>query len=181
VTAADEFAEFAEAAAPRLRRTAFLLCGDWHGAEDLAQAALANVFVAWRRIRRHDAVHAYATRTLVNIYLADKRLKRVSEVLTARPPERPAAPADLEVRMLVLDALALLPRRSRAVIVLRYWADLSVDQAADVLGCSSANVKSQTARALDRLRVVLGGDLADDEPPGLLAEQQQKGGGTRHD
>lgn len=67
MTAAQQFVEFAEAAAPRLRRTAFLLCSDWHDAEDLAQAALANVFVAWRRIRRQDAAPAYATRTLVNI------------------------------------------------------------------------------------------------------------------
>ena len=179
--AAQEFVEFAEAAAPRLRRTAFLLCGDWHGAEDLAQAALANVFVAWRRIRRQDAAHAYATRTLVNLYLADKRLKRVGEVLTARLPERPAASADPDVRMLVLDALATLPRRSRAVIVLRYWADLSVDQAAEVLGCSPGNVKSQSARALDKLRTVLGKAMADDEPPGRLVEHRHEGGSTRHE
>jgi len=72
MTPADEFVEFAQAAAPRLRRTAFLLCGDWHTAEDLTQSALAKVFVSWRRIRRRDAAHAYATRTLVNTYLADK-------------------------------------------------------------------------------------------------------------
>jgi Sigma-70 region 2 len=65
-SAAEEFTEFAVLAAPRLRRTAFLLCGDWHNAEDLAQTALAKVFVSWRRISRKDAVQAYATRTLVN-------------------------------------------------------------------------------------------------------------------
>lgn len=161
MTSAEEFIEFAEAASPRLRRTAFLLCGDWHAAEDLAQTALANVFVAWRRIRRQDAAHAYATRTLVNAYLAAKRVKRPGEVLTATPPERPVEPMALETKILVLDALAALPPRGRAVVVLRYWADLSVDQAAAALGCSPGNIKSQTARALDKLRVLLGDALTD--------------------
>ena len=82
----QQFTEFATLAAPRLRRTAFLLCGDWHTAEDLAQTALAKVFVSWRRISRKDAAQAYATRTLVNSYLADRRRKRASEVLFAGCP-----------------------------------------------------------------------------------------------
>jgi RNA polymerase sigma-70 factor (sigma-E family) len=155
VTPDDEFVEFAQAAAPRLRRTAFLLCGDWHTAEDLTQSALAKVFVSWRRIRRRDAAHAYATRTLVNTYLADKRLRRVEEVLTARVPDRPAENAVPEDRLLALSALAALPARARAVVVLRYWEDLSVNQAAQVLGCTPGNVKSQSARALDKLRAGL--------------------------
>lgn len=89
MTPAEEFAEFAEALSLRLRQMAFLLCGDWHTAEDLAQTALAKVFVSWRRIRRQDAVHAYATRTLVNTYLAHKRLKSSSEVLSGWLPEPP--------------------------------------------------------------------------------------------
>jgi DNA-directed RNA polymerase specialized sigma24 family protein len=90
VTSAEEFVQFAEEMSPRLRRTAFLLCGDWRTAEDLAQTALAKVFVSWRRIRRQDAADAYTTRTLVNTYLADKRLKRTGELLTGWLPERPA-------------------------------------------------------------------------------------------
>ena len=86
MTPAEEFTEFAEATSPRLRRAAFLLCGDWHTAEDLAQTALAKVFVSWRTLRRHDAAHAYATRTLVNTYLAHQRLKRTGEVLAAVLP-----------------------------------------------------------------------------------------------
>jgi DNA-directed RNA polymerase specialized sigma24 family protein len=96
VTSAEEFIEFARIASPRLRRTAFLLCGDWHTAEDLAQAALAKVFGSWRRISRKDAADAYATRILVNIYLADRRRKRVSEVLTATLPEHAVQPQSLE-------------------------------------------------------------------------------------
>jgi RNA polymerase sigma-70 factor (sigma-E family) len=156
VTPAEEFVEFAQSAAPRLRRTAFLLCGDWHTAEDLSQSALAKVYISWRRIRRRDAAFSYATRTLVNTYLADRRLKRVDEVLTAHLPDRPAQDTGPENRMLLLTALAALPAKARAVVVLRYWEDLSVDQAADVLGCTPGNIKSQSARALDKLRAGLG-------------------------
>src|SRR5262249_13873175 len=80
----EEFAEFASASAPRLRRAAFLLCGDWHTAEDLAQTALAKVFVSWRKVRRQDAAHAYASRTLVNCYLAYICLRRRKRRLTGR-------------------------------------------------------------------------------------------------
>jgi DNA-directed RNA polymerase specialized sigma24 family protein len=109
VTSAEEFIEFATVTSPRLRRTAFLLCGDWHTAEDLAQATLAKVFGSWRRISRKDAADAYATRILVNIYLADRHRKRVSEVLTATLPERAVQPQAPETRLVVLDALATLP------------------------------------------------------------------------
>ena len=151
----QQFTEFATLAAPRLRRTAFLLCGDWHTAEDLAQIALAKVFVSWHRISRRDAVHAYATRTLVNSYLASRRRKRATEVLLARLPDRAVPPPAPELRLVVLDALAALPPKARAVVVLRYWEDLSVEQVAALLGCSAGNVKSQSARGLDKLRALL--------------------------
>jgi len=168
VTSHQEFTEFAVASAPRLRRAAFLLCGDWHTAEDLAQTALAKVFVSWRKVRRRDAAHAYATRVLTNSYLADKRLRRGTEILTDQLPEPPATLPATETRVLVLDALALLPPRSRAVVVLRYWADLTVDQTADVLGCSPGTVKTLSSRALDKLRDVLGDAGTDPGPPGRL-------------
>lgn len=160
--AEDEFVQFAEAAAPRLRRTAFLLCGDWHTAEDLAQTTLTRVFASWRRIRDADAVYAYAMRTLLNCYLAESRKKRLNELLTSRLPERPVYPPSPELRMAVLAALDTLPPRARAVVILRYWADQSVDQTAALLGCTPGNVKSQSARALDKLRVLL--DDAATEP-----------------
>jgi RNA polymerase sigma-70 factor (sigma-E family) len=129
---------------------------DWHIAEDLAQTTLAKVFGSWRRISRQDAAAAYATRTLVNTYLADRRRKRVEEVLTDQLPERPAEAQAPELRMVVLGALAALPPGARAVVVLRYWEDMSVEQVAVLLGCSTGNVKSQSARALDKLRPLLG-------------------------
>jgi DNA-directed RNA polymerase specialized sigma24 family protein len=147
VTPDEEFAEFAETASPQLRRTAFLLCGNWHTAEDLVQTTLTKVFVSWRKIRRRDAVRAYAARTLVNTYLADKRSKRSTE---------------------------------RAVVVLRYWEDLSVDQTAVVLGCSPGNVKSLAAGALGKLRVVLDDALTGYDPTEPRPEEQHEVKDTRH-
>lgn len=180
MTAAEEFAEFAEAASPRLRRTAFLLCGDWHTAEDLAQATLEKMFASWRRIRRHDAVHAYATRTLANTYLAHRRLKRTGELVTGWFPEPLVQAPEVEVRMVVLDALAALPPRGRAVVVLRFWEDLSVEQVADMLGCSAGNVKSLSARALDKLRAALGEALTEPGSPGRLPGETHQAGNVRN-
>ena len=178
MTATEEFTEFAAGAALRLRRTAFLLCGDWHTAEDLTQTTLARMFVSWRRISRQDAVYAYANRTLVNSYLSDRRRGRGREVLTGWVPETAAEPQGCELRMMVLDALATLPPKTRAVVVMRYWADLSVEQVADLLGCSTGNVKSQSARGLDKLRAVLGEDGA---PTGPREDSTQAGLRDRRD
>ena len=113
MAAADEFTEFATGAAPRLRRTAFLLCGNWHTAEDLTQTTLAKMFVAWRRIKRQEAVYAYANRALVNTYLADRRGKRARELLASWVPERPVESPAPELRMVIVDALATLPPKAR--------------------------------------------------------------------
>jgi RNA polymerase sigma-70 factor (sigma-E family) len=172
VTGMDEFAEFAVGASPRLRRTAFLLCGDWHTAEDLTQTTLAKLFVAWRRIRRLEGVDAYATRTLVNAYLTDRRRKRSGEQPVAEIPEIPVEPDGPELRIAVMGVLAGLPPGARAVVVMRYWADMSVDQVAAALGCSPGNVKSQCARALARLRPLLGEIAAE---AGLLGRQPREG------
>jgi len=118
----EEFVEFAAASAPRLRRAAFLLCGDWHTAEDLAQTALAKVFVSWRKVRRQDAAYAYATRTLVNSYLADKRLRRSAEILTDHLPDCPAPVLAPETRMVVLLA-ALVVATGDQLGVRQYCAE----------------------------------------------------------
>jgi RNA polymerase sigma-70 factor (sigma-E family) len=178
VIPAEEFIEFATVTSPRLRRTAFLLCGDWHTAEDLAQTTLVKVFASWRRINRKEAADTYATRTLVNTYLADRRRKRVGEVLTATLPERAIQPQTPEIRVVVLDALATLPSRARAVVVLRYWSDLSVDQVAAVLGCSAGNVTSQSSRALDKLRILLGDAAAEIGPVGQQDEMNETMGAS---
>jgi RNA polymerase sigma-70 factor (sigma-E family) len=155
----EEFIAFADAASSGLLGTAFLLCGDWHTAEDLTQTTLAKLFASWHRIRDKDAVHAYARRTLLNTYLVDCQRRRRREVLTGDAgwfADRAAAPHDPELRLALADALATLAPRARAVVVLRYWEDLSVDQVAALLGCSPGSVKSLSARSLDKLRQVLG-------------------------
>jgi RNA polymerase sigma-70 factor (sigma-E family) len=178
MTPEDEFVEFAAVASARLRRTAFLLCGDWHAAEDLAQVTLEKLFVSWRRLSRRDEVYGYATRTLVNAYLASRRLRRAEELLTGQLPERPCGQQAPEIRIMVLDALAALPPKARAVVVLRYWADMSVGQVAELLGCSEGNVKSQAARGLDKLRPLLGEAAADFGMLGdPVAEQRETGHG----
>src|SRR5215469_7652838 len=178
--AEDEFVQFAEAVAPRLRRTAFLLCGDWHTAEDLAQTTLAKVFASWRRIRDGNAVSAYAMRTLLNSYLAEGRKKRLGELLTSRPPERSVDPPSPELRMAVLAALDTLPPRARAVVILRYWADQSVDQTAALLGCSAGNVKSQSSRALDKLRLLLDETATEPGPAGYATREPSDTSGAGH-
>jgi RNA polymerase sigma-70 factor (sigma-E family) len=173
VTATEEFAEFAAGTSARLRRAAFLLCGDWHTAEDLTQMTLAKLFVSWRRIRRRDAANAYAMRTLVNTYLADRRTRRAGERPYGVLPDHPAELPDPELRIVVLGALATLPPSARAIVVLRYWDDMSVDQVAAVLGCSPGNVKSQSARALARLRPLLGDVAAESgRVPGVASDGQ---------
>jgi RNA polymerase sigma-70 factor (sigma-E family) len=174
MTATDEFVEFAAAASARLRRTAFLLCGNWHTAEDLAQTTLAKMFVSWRRIRRHEAAYSYATRTLVNTYLADRRLGKAAEVLTSELPERPSQDPAPELRLLVLDALATLPPQARVIVVLRYWADMSVGQVANLLGCSEGNVKSQAARGLDKMRPLLSEVAIESDRRGHPAGQRRE-------
>jgi RNA polymerase sigma-70 factor (sigma-E family) len=179
-SAEGEFVEFADAFSLQLQRTAFLLCGNWHTAEDLAQTTLAKMFVSWRKIEQRGAVHAYANRILVNTYLDGKRLKRSGEILTDGFPDRGAEPQPVETRMVVLAALATLPPRARAVVVLRFWDDLSVEQVAEALGCSPGNVKSHTARALEKLRAVLGEAMDGYGPAGRDADGQQEMGDRRH-
>jgi RNA polymerase sigma-70 factor (sigma-E family) len=177
VTAAEEFIEFATGVSPRLRRAAFLLCGNWHTAEDLTQTTLAKMYASWRRISAHEHLYAYANRTLVNTYLADRRTMRAKELLTGWLPERPAAPQTPELRLVMIDALATLPPKARVVVVMRYWADLSVNEVAELLGCSPGNVKSQSARGLDKLRAVLSDSGWLDQP----TDQRHDTEGVRHE
>ncbi|MFI6586215.1 SigE family RNA polymerase sigma factor [Embleya sp. NPDC050493] len=157
----EGFTEFARTSAHRLCQTAYLLCGDWHLAEDLTQIALEKLYVAWRRIEHTDQPHAYAKRVLLNAYL-DRRRRRSSTELPGIDASalegRPDASADADlpdVRMTLIDALMRLPPRDRAVVVLRYWEDHSVEAVAEMLGMSASAVKSAGPRALARLRGTL--------------------------
>jgi RNA polymerase sigma-70 factor (sigma-E family) len=155
-----EFARYFGERAHSLRATAYLLCGDWHHAEDITQQALLKLYLAWPRLARHDALDAYARKIVLRTFLSERRRPwRRREQLTDLPPEAAAAgemPGDADHRMLVLHALTAVPPKQRAVLVLRYWNDLSVEETAEVLGCSTGNVKSQSARGLATLRQRLG-------------------------
>jgi RNA polymerase sigma-70 factor (sigma-E family) len=151
-----DFTEFVHASWPALYRTAYLLLGDRELAEDLAQTALAKTYAAWSRIDDRAAAPAYARRTLINTASSWFRKKGWrNELPTAAIPETGYA-FDPSTRPAVLDALGRLPTRQRAVVVLRYYEDLSVAETADALGCSTGTVKSQTFEAFAKLRVLLG-------------------------
>ncbi|MGW8764850.1 SigE family RNA polymerase sigma factor [Streptomyces sp. NPDC055815] len=152
----DGFAEFAVAAWPRLVRTAQLLTGDFHEAEDLVQTTLAKVYGRWRRVPRAE-IDLYVRRALINNNLSRIRRKRVVHLLTPVLPESlrhtAAGHAEaVEERAGLLAALADLSARQRAVMVLRYWEDLTEPQIASVLGCSLGTVKSHARRGLAALR-----------------------------
>lgn len=161
-----EFAEYAQARQSHLLRTAYLLCGDPHQAQDLAQDALTNLCRYWSRASRADSVDAYARRILVNAFLANQRkLKRERDAHLALALGTPPPPLDeSDLRFELLAALERLGKRGRAVLVLRFWEDLSVEATAAALGCSVGTVKSQTSRSLVRLREVLGSDWTERMP-----------------
>ncbi|MFG2905063.1 SigE family RNA polymerase sigma factor [Kitasatospora sp. NPDC048286] len=152
-----DFEAFAATRWRRLVRTAYLLTGDHHEAEDVVQATFAKVFRNWSRISRLDEPDAYVHRALVNNNLNRHRRRRVRQLLVPVLPDRASTAGggghrDVEERSVLLQALAELPQRQRAVVVLRYWEDMSERQVADVLGCSPGNVKSQASRGLAKLR-----------------------------
>jgi len=152
----DEFSEYFAARAHTLRATAYLLCGDWHRAEDITQIAMTKLYLAWPRLR-DQGMDAYARKVVVRTFLAEnRRLWRRREQLTQTLPEPPVADGDADQRLLVEAALASVPPRQRAVLVLRYWNDLSVEDTAEVLECSPGTVKSQAARGIAALRKKLG-------------------------
>jgi RNA polymerase sigma-70 factor (sigma-E family) len=141
-TAEAEFGEFAAAQAGQLFRIAYLLCGDWHEAQDLVQTALTKLFVAWGRASRADNVSSYARSVLVNSYLSSRRLRRYGELPVAEVFEAGASDTDADLRLTLVAALRRLPARSRAVVVLRYLEDQSIEAVANYLGTTPAAVKS---------------------------------------
>lgn len=149
----EEFREYAAARRGALRRTAYLLCGDWYLADDLVQDALARLYVRWPRVRERGEVDAYVRRMLVNGFLAARRRPWRREVTAGQVPDQPVADgADDGTRDQLRRALDQLAPSQRAVVILRYWDDLSVEQTATTLNCSTGNVKSQAARGLAHLR-----------------------------
>jgi len=151
----QDFVDYATAAQERLRRTAYLICGDWDHAADIVQEALIRVYVAWPRIEHKGGVNAYARRCVVNVAIDLGRRRSSTELPTdheVMDRATGAADHDIPARTALVDALRDLAPRQRACVVLRYFEDLSVAETAYVLRCSEGTVKSQTARALASLR-----------------------------
>lgn len=152
-----EFTDYATARTPWLRKVAFLLCQDWHRADDLVQTSLTRLYVHWHRASRVDNIDGYARTVLVNVYLAEQRTAWWKRVTLHRESDDMAVlEFDLDVAVDLRTALAALPPRQRAAIVLRYYCDMSVDEVASVLRCAPGTVKSHTSRGLDTMRHALG-------------------------
>ncbi|WP_219463230.1 SigE family RNA polymerase sigma factor [Nonomuraea rhizosphaerae] len=149
-----DFIAYVEARSPRLLRTAYLLCRDWAQAEDLVQTALVRAWRAWGRVGEHP--DAYVSRILVNTHLSWRSRLWWRELPTDEPPEK-ASPGDeiglSDERAVLWAALGRLPPRQRAVLVLRFFEDLPESAVAQILNCSIGTVKSQTSKALAKLRI----------------------------
>lgn len=158
----DEYLEFATARSTQLYRTACLLAGgDSHLAEDLVQETLGRVYVHWRRVSAADNPAAYAHTVLVRIYLSHRRRRSSDERPTGYVPDATTGESDTALRVTLLHALGELSVRDRAVVVLRYWEDRSVEETATLLRISAGVVRTQSSRALAKLRAVLGSSLTD--------------------
>ncbi|MBT2213142.1 SigE family RNA polymerase sigma factor [Actinomadura sp. NEAU-AAG7] len=155
-----EYVEYVTGALPGLRRIAHLLCHDAHRADDIVQTTLTRLYVHWRRARAAKDTDRYVRAMLVRVFLSERRLAWTRVRLTGAPadtPGRASAPGpDVETRAVVRAALERVPRKQRAVLVLRFLCDLPVAEVAEILGCSEGTVKSQTAHGLARLRALMG-------------------------
>jgi RNA polymerase sigma-70 factor (sigma-E family) len=155
-----EYVEYVTARTPQLRRLAYLLCGDEHRADDLVQQALVQLYVHWRRARAVEHLDRYVRKILVRVHLDERRRAWSRVRLVDTPPDIPQpAGSEVEDRTVLRAALARVPPRQRAVLVLRFLCDLPVDEVAETLGCSAGTVKSQTSHGLAALRRLLDGEF----------------------
>ncbi|MET7284796.1 SigE family RNA polymerase sigma factor [Streptomyces sp. NPDC005573] len=157
----EEFQSFMTGRWPRLLRTAFLLTGEQHAAEDLTQSTLEQAFSSWRRVGAADDPEAYVRRVMINMH-ARKHRRRLKEFLAPRDdsglvhdvPDTGDRIAQADDRSALLKALAQLPPRQREAVVLRYWEDLTETQTARAMGCSVGTVKSNAAKGIAKLRAI---------------------------
>ncbi len=164
---ADEqaYVEYVAARMPWMRKVAFLLCHDWDRADDVCQTTLTNLYVGWRRACAADNLDGYVRTMIVRAFLGERRTSwftRVKLLDSVRDEDVEqmavggmAARDDIDERMMVRSALAVVSPRQRATLVLRFYCDLSVEETAAALRCSTGTVKSQTARGLAALRRVI--------------------------
>jgi len=168
-----QFSEYFAARREVVRRTAYLMCGDWHWADDLAQTAFIRLAASWHRIRDPHAVDAFVRTCLVRAYLSEtRRVWRRRERTVAETPDLAGIDDGIETatrRMVFAKALGQVPPRQRVTLICRFYQGLDVAETAAALGCSEGTVKSQTARGLAALREVLG-----DAVPALVCATEEK-------
>lgn len=158
-----EFTDYVQARTPWLRRVAYLLCQDPQAVDDLVQIAITRLFRHWDKASAADSTDAYVRTILVRSYLKEQRTPWASRVIPfAADHDVPAKPADLDAAIDVRAALEKLPPRQRATLVLRFYCDLSVEQAAQELNCTAGTIKSQTSKGLGALRRTLGSRTAEE-------------------
>jgi len=151
----SDFAEYAAARRPQLRRMAYALCGDWHTAEDVVQTAFAKLYVAWPRIHRSGAEDAYVRQTILRSVVDESRRPWRRERPGVEGFDPPGPEPTVDLRQDLIAALRQLPDMQRRTVVLRHWLGLSVAETARDLGVSEGTVKSHTSRALERLGVLM--------------------------
>ncbi|GGW61661.1 SigE family RNA polymerase sigma factor [Streptomyces xantholiticus] len=159
----EEYREFAANRAAHLYRSACLLTsGDTHLAEDLVQETLGRMYMLWGRVSRIDNPAGYAQTVLVRSFLTYRRRRSASERPVGELPDCALLSGDdPELRLALLGALGRLSPKDRAVVVLRYWEDRSIEETADAMNVSSAAVRTRAVRALAKLREQLGGSLVE--------------------
>ena len=153
-----DYVEYVTARLPHLKRAAYLLCGDSARADDIVQATVTKLYVHWRRASAAENLDGYVHRMLVRQFLDERSMKWSRVVLTDAPPDRATDPAPdrVEDADAVRSLLRRLPPGQRAVLVLRFLCDMSIDDTAMVLRCSAGSVKAQTSRGLESLREFMG-------------------------
>lgn len=153
----EQYVDFVNASQQRLRRTAYLMTGDWQLAADATQEALLRVYVAWPRLERAGGLPTYARRALVSAVIDQRRRpwrREEPAEIDHAVPDRDRIEDHVSDREMLLAGLRALPPRQRACVVLRYFDQMSVDETADAMRCSPGTVKSQTSRGLDSLRAI---------------------------
>ncbi|MFG1838500.1 SigE family RNA polymerase sigma factor [Micromonospora sp. NPDC049175] len=151
-----DYTECVRVGLPQWRRTAYLMCGDWHQGDDIVQRVLTELYRNWSRARRADNLNALVRTMLMRRLIDERRRGWARVLLTDLLPERPAPTApDATERLDLVAALRQVAPRQRAVLVLRFFQDLTVEETAQALGCAPGTVKSQTAKGLATLRGLL--------------------------
>lgn len=158
----EEYREYVQSALPMLRRLAYVLCQDPHRADDLVQNTLVKLYLRWERARGASSLEAYARTVLFRVFLSERRTSWAKRMVLVEEVPESSIPTGLDAAsaLALRAALATLPPKQRAVLVLRFFADLTVEETADTLGCPNGTVKSHTSRGLAALRRALPDDVS---------------------